>query len=54
MLLPRVLLLALFAAFAYLVTRSFSPFAAVLIVAAAGGAIIAFLIVLMRRRGGRQ
>lgn len=53
MLVMRALLLVLFAAFAYLVVRTFSPFAGVLTVAAVGGAIIAFLIVLMRRRGRR-
>ena len=50
MILMRVVLLVLFAAFAYLVVRSFSPFAAVLTVSMVGGAIIAFLLMLMRRR----
>lgn len=53
MLLMRVLLLVLFASFAYLVVRSFSPFAGVLTVAVAGGALIAFLMAFFRRRAGR-
>lgn len=53
MILMRIVLLLLFAAFAYLVVRSFSPFAAVLTVALVGGAIIAFLFMLMRKRGQR-
>ncbi len=51
MLLVRAALLVLFAGFAYLVTRSFSPFAGVLTVAAAGGLLIAFLLLVLRRRG---
>jgi hypothetical protein len=53
MILMRIVLLVLFGAFAYLVVRSFSPFAGVLTVAVVGGAIIAFLLMLMRRRGQR-
>lgn len=53
MLLMRALILVLFAAFAYLVMRSFAPFAGVLTVAVVGGALIAFLMVFLRRRGGR-
>jgi hypothetical protein len=52
MLLFRVAILVLFAAFAYLVVRSFSPFAGVLAVALVGGALIAFLMVLFKTRGG--
>jgi len=50
MILMRILLLVLFAAFAYLVVRSFAPFASVLTISLVGGAIIAFLLMLMRRR----
>ncbi len=52
MLLLRAAILVLFAGFAYLVTRSFAPFAGILAVAAVGGALIAFLMVVLRRRGG--
>ncbi len=52
MLLLRAAILVLFAAFAYLVVRSFSPFAGVLAVALVGGALIAFLMVFLKRRGG--
>ena len=49
----RAAILVLFAAFAYLVMRTFSPFTGVLAVAAVGGAVIALLIVLVRSRGRR-
>jgi hypothetical protein len=50
MLLLRAVILILFAAFAYLVMRSFAPFYGILTVAIVGGALIAFLIVFLRRR----
>lgn len=53
MLLLRAAILILFAAFAYLVMRSFAPFAGVLAVALVGGGLIAFLMVFLRNRGRR-